>query len=150
MAEVAVAPVVEKVPAGPAFEGAQIRFGMRASDGAIEGVHISPDGVSLQIIGGALRPVGICGSGLVDAVAELRHAQAARRRRRHVDVEECLGREADLGTVEPGKLADLIVVDGDPVKEPGLLCDRDRIWLRGERAFGKWDVAAVSTSPVRL
>jgi uncharacterized 2Fe-2S/4Fe-4S cluster protein (DUF4445 family) len=58
-------------PAGPAFEGAQIRAGMRASEGAIEGVHIGPDGVSLQVIGGALRPVGICGSGLVDAVAEL-------------------------------------------------------------------------------
>jgi len=58
-------------PAGPAFEGAQIRAGMRASDGAIEGVQISPDGVTLQIIGAAERPVGICGSGLVDAVAEL-------------------------------------------------------------------------------
>jgi imidazolonepropionase-like amidohydrolase len=40
-----------------------------------------------------------------------------------------LGLAEHLGTVEPGKLADLIVVDGDPVKEPGLLCDRDRIWL---------------------
>ena len=58
-------------PAGPAFEGAQIQAGMRASDGAIEGVQITPQGVTLQIIGGDLRPVGICGSGLVDAVAEL-------------------------------------------------------------------------------
>jgi len=58
-------------PAGPAFEGAQIQAGMRASDGAIEGVQISPEGVTLQIIGGDLRPIGICGSGLVDAVAEL-------------------------------------------------------------------------------
>ncbi|MBI5035009.1 MAG: DUF4445 domain-containing protein [Chloroflexi bacterium] len=57
-------------PAGPAFEGAQIKCGMRASDGAIEGVHIDDD-VHLQIIGGTCRPVGICGSGLVDAVAEL-------------------------------------------------------------------------------
>jgi uncharacterized 2Fe-2S/4Fe-4S cluster protein (DUF4445 family) len=57
-------------PAGPAFEGAQILNGMRASDGAIEGVRIGED-VSLQIIGGDLPPVGICGSGLVDAVAEL-------------------------------------------------------------------------------
>lgn len=58
-------------PAGPAFEGAQIQAGMRASDGAIEGVQITPAGVTLQIIGGNLRPIGICGSGLVDAVAEL-------------------------------------------------------------------------------
>ncbi len=57
-------------PAGPAFEGAQIKCGMRASDGAIEGVQIDED-VHLQIIGNAPRPIGICGSGLVDAVAEL-------------------------------------------------------------------------------
>ncbi|MGE5265034.1 MAG: ASKHA domain-containing protein [Acidobacteriota bacterium] len=57
-------------PAGPAFEGAQIQCGMRASDGAIEGVEISDD-VHLQIIGGNVKPIGICGSGLVDAVAQL-------------------------------------------------------------------------------
>lgn len=57
-------------PAGPAFEGAQIRCGMRASEGAIEGVQIGED-VALQVIGGAVRPAGLCGSGLVDAVAEL-------------------------------------------------------------------------------
>ncbi len=57
-------------PAGPAFEGAQIKCGMRASDGAIEGVQIDDD-VRLQIIDNAPRPIGICGSGLVDAVAEL-------------------------------------------------------------------------------
>ncbi|MBI3537080.1 MAG: DUF4445 domain-containing protein [Chloroflexi bacterium] len=56
-------------PAGPAFEGAQIKCGMRASNGAIEGVRISDD-VELQTIGN-VSPIGICGSGLVDAVAEL-------------------------------------------------------------------------------
>lgn len=58
-------------PAGPAFEGAQIKCGMRASNGAIEGVRITSEGVELQIIGGDVRPIGIAGSGLVDAVAEL-------------------------------------------------------------------------------
>jgi len=59
-------------PAGPAFEGAQIKHGMRASTGAIEGIQIAPDGtVRLQIIGGDVSPVGIAGSGLVDAVAEM-------------------------------------------------------------------------------
>ncbi len=57
-------------PAGPAFEGAAIRCGMRASTGAIEGVRISPDALELRVIGDA-EPIGICGSGLVDAVAEL-------------------------------------------------------------------------------
>ncbi len=57
-------------PAGPAFEGASIRCGMRAADGAIEVVKISADGVALQVIGD-VEPAGLCGSGLVDAVAEL-------------------------------------------------------------------------------
>jgi len=35
----------------------------------------------------------------------------------------------ELGTVEVGKLADLLIVDGDPVGDPKLLLDRDRIWL---------------------
>ncbi|WP_088289729.1 ASKHA domain-containing protein [Kineosporia sp. A_224] len=57
-------------PAGPAFEGASIRCGMRAADGAIEVVKISDDDVQLQVIGD-VAPMGLCGSGLVDAVAEL-------------------------------------------------------------------------------
>jgi len=57
-------------PAGPAFEAASIKCGMRAADGAIEVVKITKDGVSLQVIG-EVEPQGMCGSGLVDAVAEL-------------------------------------------------------------------------------
>jgi uncharacterized 2Fe-2S/4Fe-4S cluster protein (DUF4445 family) len=55
---------------GPAFEGAHIKHGMRAADGAIERVQIAGDRVEYQTIGGA-PPVGICGSGIVDAMAEL-------------------------------------------------------------------------------
>lgn len=58
-------------PAGPAFEGAQIKNGMRASVGAIEGITITQDDVLLQVIGGDVPPIGIAGSGLVDAVAEM-------------------------------------------------------------------------------
>jgi len=57
-------------PAGPAFEAAQIRCGMRAADGAIEGVKIVDGEVELTVIGD-VAPAGLCGSGLVDAVAEL-------------------------------------------------------------------------------
>ena len=57
-------------PAGPAFEGSQIKCGMRATAGAIEGVQLG-DGVELQVIGGDVPAEGICGSGLVDAVAQL-------------------------------------------------------------------------------
>jgi len=57
-------------PAGPAFEAAQIRCGMRAAEGAIEGVRIDGDELALEVIGDT-DPVGMCGSGLVDAVAQL-------------------------------------------------------------------------------
>jgi len=40
-----------------------------------------------------------------------------------------LGFADHVGTIEEGKLADLVVVDGDPVAEPALLCDRSRVWL---------------------
>ena len=58
-------------PAGPAFEGASIRCGMRAADGAIEAVAVTEDGdLKLTVIGDT-DPKGLCGSGLVDAVAAL-------------------------------------------------------------------------------
>lgn len=57
-------------PAGPAFEGAEIIQGMRASPGAIERVRLDDAGVHLEVIGGG-APKGICGSGLLDAVAEM-------------------------------------------------------------------------------
>lgn len=63
---------------GPALEGAQISCGMRAVSGAIYQVDISP-GDNLprcRVIGQehALAPVGLCGSGLIDAIAALRRA----------------------------------------------------------------------------
>ncbi|MEX0754751.1 MAG: ASKHA domain-containing protein [Actinomycetota bacterium] len=59
-------------PAGPAFEGGQILHGMRATEGAIEGVVLDDEGVHLQVIGGDVTPRGICGSALIDIVAQLR------------------------------------------------------------------------------
>jgi uncharacterized 2Fe-2S/4Fe-4S cluster protein (DUF4445 family) len=57
---------------GPAFEGAHIRFGMRAAPGAIEHVILDSQGsVEIQVIGNQF-PIGICGSGILDAVAEMR------------------------------------------------------------------------------
>ena len=57
-------------PAGPAFEGAAIKCGMRAADGAIEVVAMTADDLSLKVIGDT-EPQGLCGSGLVDAVTGL-------------------------------------------------------------------------------
>jgi uncharacterized 2Fe-2S/4Fe-4S cluster protein (DUF4445 family) len=56
---------------GPAFEGAHIKDGMRAAEGAIERLRIVASGVEYQTIGDA-PPVGLCGSGVLDAVAQLR------------------------------------------------------------------------------
>jgi len=56
-------------PAGPAFEGARISCGMRGTFGAIDKVWIGDD-VRISVIG-KTRPLGICGSGLIDAVAQM-------------------------------------------------------------------------------
>ena len=58
-------------PAGPAFEGGEIKYGMPGYDGAVEAVEIGDDGVVYRTIGD-VEPQGICGSGLVDLLAELR------------------------------------------------------------------------------
>jgi uncharacterized 2Fe-2S/4Fe-4S cluster protein (DUF4445 family) len=56
---------------GPAFEGAHIKFGMRAAPGAIEHVRLENERLEIQTIAGE-PPVGICGSGLLDVVAQMR------------------------------------------------------------------------------
>jgi uncharacterized 2Fe-2S/4Fe-4S cluster protein (DUF4445 family) len=58
--------------AGPAFEGSGIKFGMRAMEGAIEEVEIDPKtyDVNYRVIGD-VKPIGICGSGMIDALAEM-------------------------------------------------------------------------------
>lgn len=58
--------------AGPAFEGSGVSCGMRASKGAIERVRIDPatGRAEVKVIGGA-RPKGVCGSGMIDLLAEL-------------------------------------------------------------------------------
>jgi uncharacterized 2Fe-2S/4Fe-4S cluster protein (DUF4445 family) len=60
---------------GPAFEGAHIRDGMRAAPGAIERVQMENDRVKVHTIGNQ-PAVGICGSGILDAVAQLLKAGA--------------------------------------------------------------------------
>jgi uncharacterized 2Fe-2S/4Fe-4S cluster protein (DUF4445 family) len=56
---------------GPAFEGAHIKYGMRAAPGAIEHARLEGNQLDIQTIGNE-PPVGICGSGLLDIVAQLR------------------------------------------------------------------------------
>jgi uncharacterized 2Fe-2S/4Fe-4S cluster protein (DUF4445 family) len=57
-------------PAGPAFEGGGVVFGMPALDGAIERVRIHGEAVEIDVVQNS-KPIGICGSGLVDLLSEL-------------------------------------------------------------------------------
>ena len=59
--------------AGPCFEGSGIKHGMRATEGAIENVRIDPDtfDVEIKVIGDNTKPMGICGSGMIDAIADM-------------------------------------------------------------------------------
>ena len=61
---------------GPALEGAQISCGMRASEGAIEKISIDPLTLepTYRTIKNVLHPIGICGSGIIDAVAQMAFA----------------------------------------------------------------------------
>lgn len=77
--------------AGPAFEGTGIQFGMRAAKGAIERVSIKED-VNIKVIGDTV-PVGICGSGIIDAVAKLLHAGVITREGNIISPEEAARKE---------------------------------------------------------
>lgn len=64
---------------GPAFEGAHIKHGMRAANGAIERLLFTDDEIRFQTIGG-VSPVGLCGSGILDVVALLLNAGIINKR----------------------------------------------------------------------
>ncbi|MFA6311104.1 MAG: ASKHA domain-containing protein [Sterolibacterium sp.] len=86
-------------PSGPALEGGHISCGMRAADGAIERVTIENGRVAVRTIGN-LKPVGLCGSGVLDALSALRRAGIVNARGRlddsHPDVIERDGKRAAL------------------------------------------------------
>jgi uncharacterized 2Fe-2S/4Fe-4S cluster protein (DUF4445 family) len=97
--------VATAAPAGPAFEGAEITCGMRATTGAIEGVTITEDAVVLQTIDDA-PPAGLCGSGLIDAVAQLYKRGLMDKTGRMRSAEDV------AATVPPGLASRLVTVDG--------------------------------------
>lgn len=92
--------LVCSAPAGPTFEGGQVKHGMRGAVGAIEKVEIDDD-VHCQVIGD-VPAIGICGSGLIDAAAKMLEAGV-------IDPAGRLWREA-VGPL-PEKLAGRIVKD---------------------------------------
>lgn len=58
-------------PSGPALEGGHIGAGMRAAEGAIERVRAQHDRLEIEVIGGNAEAVGLCGSGVLDALAAM-------------------------------------------------------------------------------
>ncbi|MCM2251523.1 MAG: ASKHA domain-containing protein [Ramlibacter sp.] len=85
-------------PSGPALEGGHISCGMRAAEGAIERVGLAADGsLAIEVIG-SRKPVGLCGSGVLDAMAALHRAGMAddrgRLNARHPGVSEHGGQRA--------------------------------------------------------
>jgi uncharacterized 2Fe-2S/4Fe-4S cluster protein (DUF4445 family) len=94
-------------PAGPAFEGGGVRFGMPALEGAVERVRVGVDGnADLSVIGGG-APAGLCGSGLVDLLSELRRTGRMNGQGRLVDDSHAfpLGHGLSLSEADVGELA---------------------------------------------
>lgn len=79
-------------PSGPAFEGAHITHGMKAVTGAIESVRIEGSKLSYEVIGGA-KPRGICGSGMIELIAELYKAGIIKRNGKFVEEHERIVRD---------------------------------------------------------
>lgn len=92
-------------PAGPAFEGGQVNYGMPGYEGAIDSIKFYPENGSFDYTTiGDLPPEGLCGSGLIDLISELR---------RH-------GRMTPKGVFQPDKKQSEIVV----VPESGITFSR--------------------------
>jgi uncharacterized 2Fe-2S/4Fe-4S cluster protein (DUF4445 family) len=103
---------------GPAFEGAHIHDGMRAAPGAIDRVHIADGQVNLTTIGSEL-PVGICGSGILNAVAQMLEANILDERgvmRNGIERVRPRGRQAEFVLVsasDSGHGRDIVVTRKD-------------------------------------
>ena len=74
--------------AGPAFEGARISSGMRAAEGAIDKIKMTNNFINWQVIN-HIRAKGICGSGLIDSIAELLKLGLINKSGKLIDREEC-------------------------------------------------------------
>jgi uncharacterized 2Fe-2S/4Fe-4S cluster protein (DUF4445 family) len=127
-------------PAGPAFEGGRITCGMPGLEGAIERVRIAEDGgMELEVIGGG-PPRGICGSGLVELLSELRRREWMNEQGRFTDdVERCVVdadhgiflSEADVNELAQAKGANMAGVSVVLSHYGATLADVERLYLAG-------------------
>jgi uncharacterized 2Fe-2S/4Fe-4S cluster protein (DUF4445 family) len=109
-------------PSGPALEGGQIGAGMRAAEGAIERVRAHNGRLEIEVIGGGAQAVGVCGSGVLDALAAMLELGILDRRGRI-----CVGHPA--------------------VREKG---DRRKVLLAPGVAFTQDDVRAVQLAKAAI
>ena len=100
--------VAASCPAGPAFEGGEVTHGMAGYDGAVESVILDGNEVICHTISDE-PAVGICGSGLVDLLSELRRA----------------GKMTELGVLEDSQSEFFFVRDGDVYAQPMSLSRSD-------------------------
>lgn len=108
--------------AGPAFEGGEVSCGMRAMEGAIDKIRLNDDlSTSYHVLGDS-TPVGICGSGLIDLVAELYSKGVVDRKARLQLIKSDRIKQTDTGleyVVEKRELlgpyarSDLVITDSD-------------------------------------
>lgn len=103
-------------PSGPALEGGHISCGMRSAPGAIESVNISRGEVELKTIADR-PPIGICGSGVLDAAAQLYLAGIVSRT-------GCMIREHPRVRIRDGK-PEFILVPGDAASPAVVFSQRD-------------------------
>ncbi len=132
-------------PAGPAFEGRAIQCGMPGLDGAIAHVRLDDDGAIRErdILGGG-EPLGICGSGLVDLLGELRRSGRLNELGRFVDgsdhftVDEARAiafRESDINELAQAKGANVAGLEIVAKRYGVPLAGLDRFYLAG--GFGR-------------
>lgn len=116
--------------AGPAFEGANLSFGMRGTDGAIDHLSISDDlDVSYTTING-LKPKGLCGSGVVDAIAEMFRTGVIERNGR---IREELG-SPRIRVVDGESQFIVATRDETSMKEPIVITQNDIVQIQYAKA----------------
>ncbi|MCF7791398.1 MAG: ASKHA domain-containing protein [Victivallales bacterium] len=101
--------------AGPAFEGTNISCGMQAFDGAINSIRID-ENITYKTIGG-IPPTGICGSGLIDAVSELKKTGLLKKSGKLAEIEEIESEALRKRIISKGRRKkEIIIVPAEETK----------------------------------
>jgi len=130
--------------AGPAFEGGEISCGMRATTGAIQGVTLDPETLDpvYDVVGEpGEKPIGLCGSGLIDIIAELYASGAISPKGRYIRENRRIGHD-EYGSgyfivafpEESGTGREVTLFEGDIdnfIKAKGAIFSATRAMLEG-------------------